>query len=276
LYSPTLIEAGEELVSAVKSLKTIERSNDPDMIASAREHVAGARQKLSQLDVSDTEIDSVIQKQVVPSTFTFTSPATGAVIDKIVVEGSGVTAGMKLMRIEDHESLWLDLQVYESDVALVSVGQSVNAIVDAWPGRTIHGTISFIHPHLDYTSRTVMARATLDNTDQILHPGMYASATIMSTPVADAVLVPREAVIDTGTSQTAFVAHPGGHFEPRKVRMGILADDGRVQILEGLSPGEVVVTSGQFLLDVESRTTEAIDKLKEVSPAPANPSEARP
>jgi multidrug efflux pump subunit AcrA (membrane-fusion protein) len=107
-----------------------------------------------------------------------------------------------------------------------------------------------------------MVRITLDNPNHQLSPGMYATANIKTKPVADAVWVPREAVIDTGTRQIAFVALAQGHFEPRKVRMGIMGDNDRVQILEGLAPGEMVVTSGQFLLDVESRTTEAIDKLR--------------
>ena len=91
---------------------------------------------------------------------------------------------------------------------------------------------------------------------------MYASASITAVPVAEAVQAPRESVIDTGTRQIAFVAESEGHYQPRIVHMGLLADDGRVQILDGLSPGEMVVTSGEFLLDVESRTTEAIEKLR--------------
>jgi multidrug efflux pump subunit AcrA (membrane-fusion protein) len=87
----------------------------------------------------------------------------------------------------------------------------------------------------------------------------------MTQPMSDVVWAPREAVIDTGTRQIAFVALGDGHFEPRKVRMGVTGDNDRVQILEGLAPGETVVTSGQFLLDVESRTTEAIDKLRQSS-----------
>jgi Cu(I)/Ag(I) efflux system membrane fusion protein/cobalt-zinc-cadmium efflux system membrane fusion protein len=118
-------------------------------------------------------------------------------------------------------------------------------------------------------SRTVAARAVLDNNDLNLRPGMYASAEIMTQPIADAIQVPREAVIDTGERQIVFVVQSNGHFEPRNVRMGITGSDGRVEILEGLSKGETVVTSGQFLLDVESRTTEAIDKLRGASnPSP--------
>ena len=102
---------------------------------------------------------------------------------------------------------------------------------------------------------------TLDNPDFELKPGMYATAEIVTQPVADAIQVPREAVIDTGTRQIVFVAEGDGHFTPRKVRMGMTGDDDQVQILEGLAPGETVVTSGQFLMDVESRTIEATQKL---------------
>jgi multidrug efflux pump subunit AcrA (membrane-fusion protein) len=103
----------------------------------------------------------------------------------------------------------------------------------------------------------------LDNSNGELRPGMYATADIKTRPVADAVVAPREAVIDTGERQIVFVVMSEGHFEPRKVRMGVMGDDDRVQILEGLAPGETVVISGEFLLDVESRTAEAIEKLRQ-------------
>jgi multidrug efflux pump subunit AcrA (membrane-fusion protein) len=91
---------------------------------------------------------------------------------------------------------------------------------------------------------------------------MYATANVITRPVADAIQVPREAVIDTGDRQIVFIAKADGHFEPRNVKMGVVGDDDRVQILEGLSSGETVVTSGEFLLDVESRTNEAADKFR--------------
>ena len=111
-------------------------------------------------------------------------------------------------------------------------------------------------------TRTETVRAVLENPGMKLHPGMYATVMLVARPVTDAILVPREAVIDTGTRQIAFVAEGDGHFDPRKVRMGIAGDQGLVQILEGLVPGESVVTSGQFLMDVESRTKEAVEKLQ--------------
>ena len=94
---------------------------------------------------------------------------------------------------------------------------------------------------------------------------MYATVNIVTRPVANAVLIPREAVIDTGTRQIVFVVESQGHFDPREVRMGLVGDGDKAEILDGIAPGETVVTSGQFLMDVESRTTEAIDKLRHES-----------
>jgi Cu(I)/Ag(I) efflux system membrane fusion protein/cobalt-zinc-cadmium efflux system membrane fusion protein len=233
--------------------------------------VASAKQKLRLWDVADEDIDAIANSDKAPETIPFRNPSDGDVIDKMVVEGSAVQAGMKIMRIEDHTKLWLDAQVYEDDLPLVALGQTVEATVDGVPGKTYAGPITFIYPHLDHMARTKMVRVTLDNPKHELSPGMYATANILTKPVADAVLVPREAVIDTGTRQIAFVVMAQGHFEARKVRMGVIGDDDRVQILEGLAPGETVVTSGQFLLDVESRTTEAIDKLRQSSAAETAP-----
>ena len=259
VYSPELQVAAAELVSAAQTAK-----------GSGAESLASARRRLSLLDVPDAEIAAIEKSLVVPRTIQFASPASGAVVERQIVEGSAVQAGAKLMRIEDHSSLWLQLQVYEDQLEQVAVGETVNATVDAWPGRTFHGTITFIHPHLDHMSRTVTARAVLDNGGLLLRPGMYASAEIVTRPVDDAIQIPREAVIDTGARQLVFVAQPAGHFEPRDVRMGPLGSDGEVQILSGILPGETVVTSGQFLMDVESRTTEAIDKLR-AGPMPTMP-----
>jgi RND family efflux transporter MFP subunit len=173
------------------------------------------------------------------------------------------------MRIEDHSKLWLNAQVYERQMASVKMGQRVDAAVDGIPGKTFSGPIIFIGPHLNHTTRTTTVRVVLDNSNHKLRPGMYATANIVTQPLADSVLVPREAVIDTGTRQIAFVAEGDGRFDPRNVRMGIAGDGDLVQILDGLAPGEKVVTSGEFLMDVESRTTEAIEKLRH-APTPSN------
>ena len=268
LYSPDLQVAAEELISAVRSLRTIEPAAGDAVKKDAQSLVESAKRKLRLWDVAEQDVDAIAAAERPPRTVTFRSPATGHVVEKMVVQGSAVQSGMKLMRIEDHSKLWLDAEVYQGQFPLVSVGQPVEATVEGAPGKTFKGQVSFIYPHVDHMTRTQTVRATLDNSDLQLRPGMYATAKIITRPVADALLVPREAVLDTGTKQIAFVAEGDGHFDPRKVRTGLAGDGGKVQILEGLAPGEAVVTSGQFLMDVESRTTEAIEKLRRPTSRP--------
>jgi Cu(I)/Ag(I) efflux system membrane fusion protein/cobalt-zinc-cadmium efflux system membrane fusion protein len=265
LYSPDLQVAEDELIGAVKSLKALDANASDALRSESQDLVDSAKQKLRLWDVAEQDIDAIANADKAPQAVPFRDPADGDVADKMVVQGSAVQAGMKIMRIEDHAKLWLKAQVYEDEMPLVALGQIVEVAVDAVPGKTYSGPITFIYPHLDHMSRTVTVRVTLENPKHELSPGMYATANIVTQPVSDGMWVPREAVIDTGTRQVAFVALGDGHFEPRNVRMGVMGDDDRVQILEGLAPAETVVTSGQFLLDVESRTTEAIDKLRQSS-----------
>lgn len=262
LYSPELQVAEEELISAVHSAKALGPNASDAMKQEADGLVASAKQKLRLWDVAERDITTIIQSDHAPRTIPFRSPADGEVMDKAIVQGSAVQPGMKLLRIENHSKLWLDAEVYGQQIPLISLDQDMQATVDALPGKTFTGKVSFIYPHLDHMTRTDVVRTVLDNADMELKPGMYASVNIITRPVADAVLVPREAVIGTGTKQIVFVADPQGHFDPRNVRVGLAGDDDQVQILEGLSPGETVVTSGQFLMDVESQTNEAIAKLR--------------
>jgi RND family efflux transporter MFP subunit len=145
----------------------------------------------------------------------------------------------------------------------IEPGEAVTATFDALPGRSFNGRVSLVYPHIDQATRTEIVRTLMETPDLSLKPGMYATVNIVTHPATDAVLIPREAVIDSGTRQVVFVALEGGRFEARQVHVGIAGDNDRVQILDGLNDGENVVTSGQFLLDVESRTLEAIDKLRQ-------------
>jgi hypothetical protein len=167
-----------------------------------------------------------------------------------------------VLRIVDHQTLWVDAQVFEKDMPLVRVGRSAHAEVSGLPGKAFEGKVVFIHPHVDPMSRATMVRLEIPNPERSLRPGMYASVEIEGDRDAHALLVPRESIIDSGTRQIVFVARDGGRFEPRPVRMGLEGGEGWVEV-EGLSLGETVVTSGQFLLDSESRLRESIDKYRE-------------
>jgi RND family efflux transporter MFP subunit len=261
LYSPELQVAEQELISAVQSQRALNREASADLRKEADNLIASARRKLQLWDVDEQEIEAIARAESPPREVVFRSPASGHLESKMIVQGSAVQPRTKLLGIADHTRVWLDAEVYEQQIALVKLGQSVTATVDAIPGKTFTGTVSFIYPHVNQVTRTLMVRSTFDNPQFALKPGMYADANVVAEPVADAVQVPQEAVIDTGTRQLVFVATGAGHFAPRTVRAGVRADDDRVQILEGLAAGETVVTSGQFLMDVESRTNEAIAKL---------------
>jgi RND family efflux transporter MFP subunit len=271
LYSPDLQVAAEELISAARARKALDAGANDTIINDADAALASVKRKLRLWDIADVDIDSIAQADRAPRTVSFRSPADGDIVESIVVQGSAVQAGMKLLRIEDHSRLWLDAEVYEGQIPLVSVGQPVEATLEGMPGQTFGGEVSFLHPHVDHMTRTETVRTMLDNPDLKLKPGMYATVKIITRPAADAILAPREAVIDTGTRKIAFVAVAEGHFEPRNVRTGLMADNDQVQILEGLASGDRVVTSGQFLMDVESRTTEAVEKLRHAPPAKVDP-----
>lgn len=262
LYSPELQVSEQELISAVKSRDSLGSDASATLKKEADNLIASARRKLQLWDLDEREIDAIARADRAPRDVTFYSPATGHLEDKMIVQGSSVQPGMKLLRIADHSTMWLDAQVYEQQVPLVKMGQAVEATLDALPGKTVRGKVSFIYPHLDHMMRTLTVRATFDNPDFELKPGMYADANLVSEPVEDAVQAPQEAVIDTGAKQIVFVAQGDGHFSPRTVRAGLRGDDDKIQILDGLSEGETVVTSGQFLMDVESRTQEAVAKLR--------------
>jgi RND family efflux transporter MFP subunit len=268
LYSPELQVAVEELIAARRAS---DRAVSSAVGASSGIYAAAVR-KLTLLGVRDAQIQRLAQREQAPPALTFTSPISGHLVEKMIVDGSAVKAGDRILRIVDHSTLWLDAQVYEQHLAAVRLGQTVTASVAAMPGERVTGEIIFIHPHVDAMTRAAMVRVALANPSLALRPNMYATVEIAAEVAPRAVLVPREAVIDSGTRQIAFVALDAGHFEPRRLTLGA-EGDGMVEVRAGLAPGERVVTSGQVLLDAESRVQEAIQKhLRErplISGAPA-------
>jgi RND family efflux transporter MFP subunit len=266
LYSMELTAAADDLINARKSAEPNDVPTDPVVRVSATAMVDAARRRLELLGLTTADIDAVAALDKAPATMTFTSPLTGHVTEKMVVEGSSVKAGDRVMRIADRSTMWLQVQVYEHELPLVHVGTPVRARINGITGKVFEGKIEFIYPHLDMMTRTATARITLPNKDHELHEGMYAAAEIDAPIADDAVLIPREAVIDSGTRQIVFIAQEGGHFEPRRVAVGQTGrgdtseGDDLAQIITGLAGSETVVTSGQFLLDSESRRQEAIQK----------------
>lgn len=269
LYSPDLLVAQQELLAAQRALKRLPEKADALLRADAERLLETSKERLRLLDVPAEAVEDILASGAPRRAIPFRSPADGFVLEKQAVEGAAVEASKTLFRIVDLSTLWLEAQIYEPQLAHVEPGRAATARA---LGRVFPGQVIFVSPRVDPMTRTAVARLAFPNPDYVLKPGLYASIELAAPVSEKAVLAPREAVIDTGTRQVAFVMKGAGRFEARQVRMGAEDGAGRVQILSGLARGEVVVVSGQFLLDAESRMREAIRKLSD--PAPAPPPEA--
>lgn len=256
LYSPDLQVAIEELIAARKS--NVQPAGSTSTMAAQFYDLA--RQRLAALGLTDKAIDRLAALDRAPHTVAFESPTSGHITEKVVVEGAAVKAGDRVLRIADNSTMWIELRVFESDLPWIRIAQAVSATVAAVPSRVFEGRVTFIHPHLDPLTRTSLVRVVVPNESMLLRENMFATAEIKVDLEPRALRVPRSAVIDTGLRQIAFVMRGAGRFEAVDIKLGPAGDDGLVQVLAGLTPSDTVVTSGQFLLDAESRTREAIEK----------------
>jgi RND family efflux transporter MFP subunit len=236
LYSPEAQVAVEELVAARKAVAALGPAADELARGTSGSLLDAARRKLELWGLDPAQVDRLSKLEQAPRTITFTSPITGHVTRKSVVAGAAVKAGDMAVQIVDHSTLWLDARVYAQDLPFVRLGQQASATVEGMPGRRFDGEIVFVHPHVDSQTRTATVRMSVPNPELTLRPGMFATAHLSAQAADDAVLVPREAVIDTGVRQVAFVATGGGRFEPRRLKLGVDGSDGSVQVLEGLLP----------------------------------------
>lgn len=255
VYSPALLAAQEEFLLALRRQREQGgATGDIDMVKSAKT-------KLELFDITDDQIDALAESGEATRTMTLLSPHTGVVIAKHANEGMKVDPGMQVFRIADLSKVWVLVTLYESQLPYVSLGQEAVMSLPYIPGQTFEGKVVYIYPYVETKTREVQVRLEFDSPGGLLKPGMFTTVELRSTLRQRATLAPREAVISTGERDVAFVSLGEGRFEPRAVRLGAETGDGEVEILEGLSPGELVVTSGQFLLDSESRVREALAKM---------------
>jgi Cu(I)/Ag(I) efflux system membrane fusion protein len=183
------------------------------------------------------------------------APATGYVIDKDVVEGGRIEAGARVYRIADLSRLWVDAEVYESDLAQVKKGQPVTVQLPYVPGQSFEGTVDYIYPTLDGVTRTGRVRVALDNPGLTLKPDMYADVEL-AVDLGERLVIPSSAVIYTGPRRLVFVDLGEGRLRPQEIEVGVRAGE-YVEVTHGLELGDVVVTSGNFLIAAESRIRSA-------------------
>jgi membrane fusion protein, copper/silver efflux system len=256
-YSPQIQLAQADLLVAL-------RAEGSSSKAEASRSLAGAMQKLRNLDVPDSRIDEVRQTLANPRTIDWASPATGDIVEKKVIQGQRVVAGDKLFRIADHTRVWVIAEVAESDSGEIAMGMRATVTLRAFATEPQDGVVSFIYPEMmNPETRTVTVRIELPNPEGKMKPGMYAD--VVFHPHADGGLVaavPDSAVIDSGVRQVVLVAKGDGRFEPREVKLG-RRGDGYAEITEGLKPGEEVVTSANFLIDAESNLKAALQSFSQ-------------
>ena len=252
IYSPELYSAQTEYLLALKAGP----GGNESLLKSAR-------LKLKFMDISDEQIAELEQAQTPAKTLRIGAPIDGYVMEKMVVAGQMIEPGMKLYRLANHDTVWVQAQIYEQDLPYIRLGQDAEVTIASWPDIRFRGRVTFISPTLDEKTRTVMVRMEFHNPGHLLRPGMFATARITVEMSPSVLLVPDMAVLRSGDKNTVFVALDEGKFEPRAVVLGRTAEEDRDEVISGLREGERVVSSGQFMLDSESQLREAIQKMIE-------------
>ncbi len=260
LFSPSLRLAQQEYILA--------RKTDPGL-------AAAAAQRLKTLGLTNSQISALEDAKEAPGTISVPAPEGGQVVEKMAIEGAWVTAGEPLYRLVDFSHVWVIAEVYEQDLSSVQPGLPVEVELDAFPGERFKGEVSFIYPGLTPATRTAKVRVELDNPEGRLKADMYA-AVLLSADMASAEVlsVPESAILDTGKRQAVLVERGEGRYEPREVKLGRRAD-GYAEILEGLSEGDKVVVSANFLIDAESNLQAAL-KAFTAGDKPSDTPEAQP
>ena len=260
IYAPELVQTEQELLSALRYATSLGAAPE-ETRQRAEALLEAARLRLSYWDVSDEQVRRLEETGEVFRTLQVTAPGGGVVMKRMPgLEGMAVRPGMELLHIADLSDLWLTVEIFEDQLPWLDVGSTATITMTYFPGETFHGRVRYIEPEVAQKTRTIQLTLEVPNRGSRLRVGMYATVVFEPVAAKDAIAVPSEAVLRTGERNVVIVALGDGRFAPREVRLGPQGE-GFVQILEGLSDGEEIVTSAQFLIDSESNLREAIQKM---------------
>jgi Cu(I)/Ag(I) efflux system membrane fusion protein len=244
VYSPALSSAAAEYLSAINAGAT------------GRE-LKGARRRLENLDTPEPAIKELERSREISLSIPWLAPQDGEILVRNAVNGMRAGPGDVLFRIADHRLVWVVIDVAERDLSQVSVGTKVTIRPRGLGDQTFAGTVALIYPHLNAQTRTARIRVELANPDEALRPEMYVDAEIETGTPEAVIAAPESAVLDGGTRQAVLIDKGEGRFEPREVKTG-RRGGGYVEITDGLTEGEAVVTSANFLIDAESNLKAAL------------------
>ncbi len=258
IYSPELVTAQQEYLIARQGQQALQKGS-VQALETAKHLAENALQRLHYWDIAPAHLQRLQNMKKPVDTLSLLSPVNGVVLDKPAQEGMRFMPGELLFRIADLSTVWLVADVFEQDIAGVRLGQVVQVHINAYPERQFSGKVGFIYPTLATETRTVKVRVELPNSEGLLKPGLYGGLTLAALEDKAARLaVPDSAVIDSGTRQIVLLKRGEGQFEPRTVKLGLLAD-GYYAVLEELAVGDEVVIHANFLIDAESNLKSALD-----------------
>jgi len=271
IYSPEAATAIEEYRLAEENRNGLRQSDDAFAQAQADALVKASQHRLELWGISNKQMDAPAAAGV--PHVTLYAYATGTVVDRKVTQGQYVNAGDTLFTVADLSQVWIKADVFEEQLAQIRIGERVDITGESLSNQTLHGHVDFIEPSANPETRTVSVHVHVANPSMRLLPGMFVNATFLSRAAQPTIVVPRSAVLDTGTRKIVYVAQPNGVFEAREVAVGAPSDD-LLPVTSGLKAGEKVVLNGNFLIDSQAHLSSGMSGLyggsKEFASAQAN------
>ncbi len=250
IYSPKLVAAQQELLTAVNYDVSFSGSSKSRMIENAK-------RKLELFDISDADIEKIINSKKVNKYMTLYAPFNGTVLSKNVLEGEMIKAGKEIIKIADLSNLWLKADIYESELGKISVGSKSEITFSYNPNKTYNGNVTFIYPTVNPKTRTVTVRIDINNRNDKLKPSMFGNVILKGKELGEVPTIPETAVLRSGKRNIVILSLGNGKFKPVEVTLGLYAD-GFYQVLTGLKVNDAIVSSGQFMIDSESSLRSAV------------------
>jgi membrane fusion protein, copper/silver efflux system len=252
------VKAGEPLFR-IYSPQIVQAAVEYRLAAAQGQKAIGAK-KLRNYGVPESYIGKIPLKGEVPVSLDWPSPVDGVLMSKNIVVGARVMPGDELYRLADVSTVWVIADVPEQDVGRIKIGDPVGISARAFPGETFSGKVAFVLPELKVETRTAQVRIELPNPGHKLLHNMYADVTIETGSEAPVIAIPESAIIDSGFKQVAIVEIGEGRYKPVSLKLG-RSGGGQVEVLEGLTEGDKIVTRANFLIDAESNLQSALTAL---------------
>src|SRR5881296_339231 len=255
LYSPDLLATQDEYLLAVKAQAQLEGSPVAEARQQAAALVASARERLRLWNLTDEQIGAIERRGKAERVLALYAPSSGIVLKRQALPGNYVEPGTTLYELADLSTVWINGDIYESEIQSVKLNQPAKVTFEAYPSETFPGKVTYIYPYLNEATRTVRVRMEFPNPHLKLKPGMYGNV-VLGVDAGRRLVVPKEAVLDSGLRQLVFLDLGQGVYQPYPVKLGRRSQE-YVEVLEGIKEGDRVVTSANFLLDAESKLASA-------------------